>query len=73
MLVKPVSLLNDVTKILYSESEEQYLAIRLRDIKKQDGLRDHLIIQLKDRELLADFVLEYAALHEDDVIFEMNH
>ena len=62
MLIKPVHLLDDVTKVLYSDNEEEYLAFRLRDIKKQDGLRDHLIVQLKDRELLADFVLEYACL-----------
>jgi len=35
-------------------------------------LRDHVIIEVKDREIFADFILEYSEAQKEKVIFEMN-
>jgi hypothetical protein len=35
------------------------IAIKLRDLKKFQN-RDHAVLEIKDRKLFADFVLEYA-------------
>jgi hypothetical protein len=39
-------------------------------MRKQDNLRDHIIIEVKDRELFADFLMDYADHEQDEIIFE---
>lgn len=41
-------------------------------MRKTKGSCDNIIIQLNDRELFADFVMEYADREEDEIIFEQN-
>jgi len=41
-------------------------------MRKQDNKWDHIILELNDRELFADFVMEYAEKEEDEIVFEMN-
>ena len=72
MVIKPVHILDDVTKVIFSEQNESSLALKMRDFRKQDSKFDHLIIEVKNRELLTDFLMEYAELNEDEIIFEMN-
>ena len=60
LFVQPFDLLRDLDRIIYSDTHEHYLAMRLRDIRKVAGQRDHLIFETCDRELLADFVMDYA-------------
>lgn len=45
--------------------------MKLRDMRKFDG-RDHLVIELKDRDLLLDFMNEAAEEAEDEVVIETN-
>ena len=71
LIVKPCHFLDDVSKIIYSERHETYLAFRLRDLKKNQG-RDHIILEIKNRELLADYMIQYAEDSEDEIIFEQN-
>ena len=68
-LVKPFNFLNDVSKVVFSNRFRNYLAIKLRDMRKF-GDRDHVIFELEERELLADYMMEYAFDEEDDMIFE---
>lgn len=68
--MQPFNFLDDLQKIIYSEIHEKFLALRLRDLRK--GNRDHIIIEIKDREILADFIMEYAEQEEDEIIFEQN-
>lgn len=65
-----MNLLDDISKVIYSENHEQYLALKLRDMRKQDNLRDHVMLEVNDRELFADFIMEYAEQEEDEIIFE---
>lgn len=58
--MQPINFLDDISKIIYSEKYTVYLALKLRDMRKTQGDRDHLIIEIKDRELFADFVMDYA-------------
>ena len=44
--------------------------MKLRDLKKF-GYRDHVIFELKEREVLADFMIEFADQNEDDIVFEL--
>lgn len=71
MHFKPFNFLDDITKIIYSERHTRYLAFKLRDLRKF-GDSDHLVIEIANRELLADFMMEHAEKLEDDVIFELN-
>ena len=48
------------------------MALKLRDMRKQDNKWDHIILEMNDRELFADYVMEYAEKEEDEIIFEMN-
>ena len=59
-MFKPINFLDDVQKVIYSEKYEKYLALKLADLRKTEGNRDHLIVELSDRELFADFVMEHA-------------
>ena len=34
--------------------------------------RDHVVLEVKDRKLLVDFLLEYADQKQDEVLFEEN-
>lgn len=69
--VKPFEFVRDVDRILFSEDHESYLAIRLSSIKNHN--RDHIIFETVDRELFADFVMDYADRKElDEVMFEQN-
>ena len=70
--MQPINFLDDITKIIYSEMHMSYLALKLRDMRKTQGDRDLLIIEVKDRELFADFVMDYAQMEEDEIIFEHN-
>ena len=72
LMFRPFNFLDDVQKVIYSEKYEKYLALKLADLRKTEGNRDHLIVELTDRELFADFVMEYAEKEEDEVIFEQN-
>jgi len=45
--------------------------MKMRDLRKLSG-RDHLIIYTGKRQLLQDFMDQYAELEEDDIIFEAN-
>lgn len=63
--------LTDINKVVYSEKYEQMMAIKLRDLKKFQN-RDHVVLEVKERKLLADFLLEYADLQKDEIIFEQN-
>ena len=60
MVTKPINILDDMSKIIYSEKKDRYLALKIRDMRKQDNKFDHLILELNDRELFADFAMEYA-------------
>lgn len=71
-VIKPINILDDIGKIVYSELFEKYLAFKIRDMKKQDNKFDHLILVLNDRELFADFVIDFADREEDEIIFESN-
>lgn len=57
--MKPLHFLDDVSIIIYSEKHKNCFAFKIRDLKKF-GYRDHVIFETKDRELLADFMIEYA-------------
>ena len=72
LMMPPLRFLDEVQKVVYSESFENYLALRLRDMRKTQGSRDNIILQLQDREIFADFVMEYAEREEDEIIFEQN-
>ena len=37
-----------------------------------DGARDHVVLQICDRELFADFLMDYAEKLDNEVIFEQN-
>jgi hypothetical protein len=43
----------------------------LRDLRKSNGTRDHIVFELNDRELFADFIIEYAYQEEDEIYFEL--
>lgn len=58
--IEPFSLLDDLDRIIYSDTHEHYLAMRISDIRKVNGVRDHIVFETCDRELLADFVMDYA-------------
>jgi len=34
MLLKPINILDDITKVIYSENNDNYLALKLRDMRK---------------------------------------
>jgi hypothetical protein len=72
LLVQPFSLLDDLNRVIFSETYDKFLALKLRDMRKTSGNRDHLVFELKDRELFADFVMEYAEDEEDEILFEAN-
>ena len=55
----PFNFLLDINKIVYSEAYETVLAIKLRDLGKFEN-RDHAVLEVKDRRLFFDFLLEYA-------------
>ena len=59
MIVKPFHFLNDMSKIVFSERHEKYFALKLRDLKKTGG-RDHVVIGIGNRELMADYMIQYA-------------
>jgi len=63
--------LDDITKVIYSERHSKYLALKLRDLRKF-GDRDHIVIEVDNREMFADYMMEYAEKHEDDIVFELN-
>ena len=71
MIVKPFHFLDDMSKVVYSERHEKYFALKLRDLKKNGG-RDHVVIEIGNRELLADFMIQYAEEKDDEIIFEQN-
>lgn len=71
LLLQPFSFLSDIVKVRFSETFESYIALKIKDLKKFQ-CRDHVILDLKDRRLLADFMLDYAQQKEDDVIWENN-
>lgn len=68
----PFDFLMDVSKIIYSEVHQKYIALKLNDVRSTNGARDHLVIQICDRELFADFLMAYAEEQDDEVIFEQN-
>lgn len=72
MVIKPVNLLDDLSKVIYSETMDKYLALKLRDLRKQDNKLDHIILVVNDRDILADFLMEFSELQDDEIIFEMN-
>ena len=72
LLLPPLNFLDEIQKVVYSEKFHNYLALRLRDMRKTQGSRDYLIIEIADRELFADFIMEYAEREEDEIIFEQN-
>ena len=67
----PFNFLLDINKIVYSEVFETVLAIKLRDLGKFEN-RDHAVLEVKDKRLFFDFLLEYADQEHDEVIFEQN-
>ena len=69
--VKPFHFLDEVTKIIYCEQFPNYLAVKLRDMKKH-GNRDHVIFEVGNKDLIVDFLVEFAEGEEDDIIFEFN-
>jgi len=71
--MKPFNILDDVSKVKFSEqpAHKDFLALRMRDMKKFAN-RDHLIIEVADRELLLDFFMEQAELGDDEIILEQN-
>ena len=68
----PFHLVQDISKIIHSEKHEQYLALKIRDMRIFGNTRDHLMIEVGNRELFVDFVMEYAEFDEDEVAFEQN-
>lgn len=71
-MIPPLRFLDEINKVVYSEKYENYLSLRLRDMRKTQGSRDNIIIEVSDRELFADFIMEYAESEEDEIIFEQN-
>lgn len=69
--VKPFHFLDEVSKIIYCEQFPNYLAVKLRDMKKH-GYRDHVIFEVGNKDLLVDYLVEFAEGEEDDIIFEFN-
>jgi len=51
---------------------EKYIALKLCDVRKTNGARDHVVLQICDRELFADFLMDYAEKRANEVIFEQN-
>ncbi len=45
--------------------------MKLKDTRKFIET-DHIIFEVNDREILAEFMLDYAILEEDDIVFEEN-
>jgi len=70
-MFEPFHILDDVSKVVYSDKHKTLLALKLRDMRKFDG-RDHLVIEVKDVQLLSDFMNEFAEFEEDEMIFEAN-
>lgn len=70
--MQPFHLVQDLSKIIHSEKHEQYLALKIRDMRIFSNTRDHLMIEVHNRELFVDFVMEYAEFDEDEVAFEQN-
>jgi len=71
-LVEPFHLLDDLTKVIYSDEFENFAALRLKDLRKTDGKQDHFIVVLDNSKLFANFVMCYAEQEEDDFLFEHN-
>ena len=69
--LRPFHLLDDVSKVRYSERHEHFVAIKLRDVRKNGG-RDHVVFEVANRELLTDFMIASAEAEEDEVVFESN-
>ena len=68
----PFDFLLDMSKIIYSEVHQKYIALKLNDVRSTNGARDHIVMQICDRELFADFLMGYAEEQDDEVIFEQN-
>ena len=44
LMMPPLRFLDEVQKVVYSEKFENYLALRLRDMRKTQGSRDNIIL-----------------------------
>lgn len=67
--MKPLDLWNQVEKIMFSDKYRQYLCIKLRDVRQQN--RDHVIFETVDRELIADYIIDYSdKLNLPELVFE---
>jgi len=72
IMVDPFHLLDDLTKIIYSEQFENFVGLKLKDLRKTQGKNDHVILILNDAKVFANFVMCYAEQEEDDFVFEHN-
>lgn len=61
-----------MSKLIYSEAHQSYIALKLNDVRATNGARDHIILEICDRELFADFLMAHAEENDDEVIFELN-
>jgi hypothetical protein len=53
------------------EEYTEYLVMKQKDLKKLTG-SDHLVLEVKNRDLLIDFLDDFAESEEDGCIFETN-
>ena len=63
---------DDLKKVKFSDMKDKFLALEIIDTRKQDSKFDHFIFVLNDREIFADYIIEYAETMEDEIFFEPN-
>ena len=67
--VQPFKFDSDMEKIVYSDQHDNYLALKLKDVRKFS--RDHIIFESINRELFADYIMDYCERKNlDEVPFE---
>ena len=69
--VKPFNFMDDLSKVIYSDRYPNYLALKLRDLRKF-GDRDHIIFEINNLEILTGYMISQAQKFEDDIMFENN-
>ena len=56
--------------MIYSEIYPNYFAFKVKNIKLMGG--DHICFMVKDRDLMAEYMISYAESVNGDINFEMN-
>ena len=63
-------MIKDIYKVIYSDNYDSYLALKFREVRKDNNNFDHLVIEVCDRELFADYIINYNLYFDIEIIFE---